>query len=93
MAKKTTAKAAPKFYAQSNTAIDGKHFAQGQAITDVDTDQLALAVRLGAAGPDKPRAKAAPEIDAPADEPETGEGAELTGEGEPVAEVSDEAAD
>lgn len=72
------AKVAPKpgddvtaeYYAQSNTAVDGIHFAYGESVIGVtDRDQIALAVRIGAIGRDPPgavvlAADAAAQIDA-----------------------------
>jgi hypothetical protein len=46
-----------EFYAQSNTAVDGIHFAYGDPIIGVtDRDQINLAVRLRAIGPTPPEA-------------------------------------
>lgn len=55
-----------EYFALSNTAIDGVHFASGDPITGLtDRDQIALALRIGAIGPNPPGA-AAPETDAAA---------------------------
>jgi hypothetical protein len=59
----TTRAKKPVLYAQYDTAIDGKHFASGEKIAGVDPDQLELARRNGAAGPEKPHApEPAPEV-------------------------------
>lgn len=50
-----------KVYAQRDTAIDGKHFKSGEEIKDVASEQLALAVRQGHAGKDKPAVTGAPD--------------------------------
>lgn len=55
-----------EYFALSNTAVDGVHFASGDPIIGVtDRDQIALALRNGAIGPNPPGA-AAPHIDAAA---------------------------
>lgn len=81
-----------KYYAQANVAIDGKHFAAGREIKDVDADQLAIAIRMGKAADSKPKFKPAPEIDATDPEPEVNPDAELTGEGA-AADAGDGTAD
>jgi hypothetical protein len=49
------------YVALSNTAIDGKHFAQGDPITGItDRDQIALALRIGAIGPRDGASETAP---------------------------------
>lgn len=52
-----------EYFAQSNTAVDGIHFAYGDPIIGVtDRDQIELALRIGAIGRNPPRA-AAPTAD------------------------------
>jgi hypothetical protein len=80
--------AAPKYYAQANVGIDGKHFASASEIKDVDDDQLAIAIRMGKAATSKPKFHPAPEIEASEPEMEVNEAAEITGEGVSVDEAA-----
>jgi len=89
MTKKNSA--GTKYYAQSNVAIDGKHFAKNDEIKDVDADQLAIAIRIGKAANSKPKHRPAPEVDAAEPDPEVNPDAELTGEGA-AADTGDAAA-
>lgn len=81
-----------KLYAQKGVAIAGIHFARGEEIKGVDDEeQIAICERIGKVGPKKPgKNKPAPEKKAVNTKPETNDDAELTGEGQSVADDNDD---
>jgi|GEM_PF-3064573 len=81
-----------KLFAQKAVAIAGIHFARGEEIKGIDDEeQIAICERIGKVGPKRPgKNKPAPEKKSVNPKPEVNEDAELTGEGQSVADVKDD---